>query len=397
MRIRRLGAAVTALVLVFGVTTTSQAQNIDFLVSELTQRASQFAAGYTLFGPVQTGRLRQRAKKNFNFVLTAGQCYRIIGVGDTNVRDLDIFLRVRNTTVAEDTATDNFPVVTFCPPATTRVQVRVLMFAGSGEFALGVFNGPPDGGQVVQPQVDTAAMTQRLASVAAANAPGYVGLGQPVIGRLAASAGQTVNVQLQPGACYKFIAVGGAGVQDLDLHVEAGGQRVASDTARDDTPIASFCSPRPQVAQVQVYMYQGTGGFAFQAFQSGNGNPGPLPPVVGNDYLSNRMREISTRYAAGRTPVSPLMRGNLSTSQTQDFSVALQAGRCFTVVGVGDPSVTDLDMFLFDQNGTQVTQDQATDNFPILQVCPNVPGNFRVQVKMYSGYGSFGLQVFGQN
>jgi hypothetical protein len=143
-------------------------------------------------------------------------------------------------------------------------------------------------------------------------------------------------------------------------------------------------------------MYRGNGGFAYQTFQSGGGGPIAFAPNLGpNDFLSNRMREIAGRYAQGRAPVSPLMRGNLQTSQTQDFSVALAAGRCYTVVGVGEPSVTDLDLFLFDQNGTQVAQDQATDNFPIVQVCPSVPGNNRVQVKMYSGYGAFGLQIFG--
>jgi hypothetical protein len=386
-----------ALALVFGTSASSHAQsNIDFLVGELTTRASQFAAGFTLFGPVQTGRLRRSGKKNFNFVLTSGQCYRVIGVGDSNVQDLDIFLRVRNQTVAQDVARDNFPVVTFCPQVTTRVQVRVVAYQGQGEFALGVFNGAPGQDQVVSPQAEGPALMQRLASVASANAPGYVGIGQPIFGQLAQNAGQLVNVQLQQGVCYKFIAVGGNGVQDLDLHVNFGNQRVAADTATDAIPIASYCAPRSQSVQVQVFMFRGAGGFSYQTFQSGAPVHAPPPPVVGgNDFLSNRMREIAGRYAGGRIPISPLMRGNLTTSQTQDFSVPLVAGRCYTVVGVGEPSVTDLDMFLFDGNGTQVAQDQATDNFPIVQTCPNVPGNFRVQVKMYSGYGAFGLQVFG--
>jgi hypothetical protein len=395
MRIRRLGAAVLALGLVVGTSRSSFAQsNIDFLVSELTQRATQFAAGFSLFGPVQTGRLRTNAKKNFNFVLTAGQCYKIIGVGDTNVRDLDIFLRVRNQNVAQDTATDNFPVVSYCPTTTTRVQVRVLMFAGQGEFALGVFNGPPDGLGIPLPQANGAQMVQRLASVAAQNAAGFVGLGAPITGQLAQAGTTTINVPLRQGACYKFIAVGGPGVTDLDIQVNANGRQVAQDTATDDFPIASYCAPIPQTVQVQILMYRGNGGFAYQTFQSGGLQP-PPPVVGGNDFLSNRMREISGRFASGRLPVSPLMRGSLQTSQTRDFSVGLQTGHCYTVVGVADPSVTDLDLFLFDQNGTQVAQDQATDNFPIVQACPSVPGNYRIQVKMYSGYGSFALQVFG--
>ena len=72
MRIRSLGAAVAALGLVLGTSGPSHAQsNIDFLVGELTQRASQFAAGYNLFGPVQTGRLRTRGKKKVIFASDA--------------------------------------------------------------------------------------------------------------------------------------------------------------------------------------------------------------------------------------------------------------------------------------------------------------------------------------
>ena len=246
----------------------------------------------------------------------------------------------------------------------------------------------------MSPVANNAAMTQKLAGVVAANTQGYMALGAPILGQLAQDAGQTVNVPLQQGTCYRFIAAGGVGVTDLDLHVNVNGQRVAADTATNDTPIASYCAPGQQTAQVQVFMYRGNGGFAFQAFQRNQGQVVQIAPG-GGDFLTNRMREISGRYASGRAPVSPLMRGNLQTSQTQDFSVALQSGHCYTVVGVGDPSVTDLDLFLFDGMGTQVAQDQATDNFPIVQTCPSVPSNFRIQVKMYSGYGAFGIQVFG--
>jgi len=401
MRIRSL-PAILAATLVTGVSVSSEAQsNLDFLVSQLNQRAGQFAAGMTLFGPVQTGRLRTRRQKQFNFVLNGGQCYKVIGVGDATVQDLDLFVRVRNQTVAEDTATDNFPVVSFCPAVTTRVTVRVLMFAGQGEFALGIFNGNGNGGVVPPPvvsAVDPNALVQRLASVASRNAAGFFALGNPTVGSLQQNASRSISVPLSQGLCYKFIAVGGAGVQDLDIHVNVNGGRVAEDTATDDFPVASYCAPTNQVASVQVFMYRGTGGFAYQTFQSNSGRPTVVvQPVVqgGGDFLANRMREISSRYASGRSPVSPLLRGNLSTSATQDFSVSLQSGHCYTVVGVGEPSVSDLDMFLFDQNGTQIAQDQATDNFPIVQVCPSVPGSYRVQVKMYSGYGQFGLQVFG--
>lgn len=121
----------------------------------------------------------------------------------------------------------------------------------------------------------------------------------------------------------------------------------------------------------------------------------PTATADPNDYVATRMTQIYAQYGGGRSPVSPIQRGNLATGATQDFSVTLQAGHCYTIIGVGVPTVTDLDMFIFDPAGTQVAQDQATDNFPIVQACPTVAGAFRVQVKMYAGSGEFGVQVFG--
>ena len=134
---------------------------------------------------------------------------------------------------------------------------------------------------------------------------------------------------------------------------------------------------------------QPQGGTAFPM----TGMPGM--PMAGGDFLQNRMNEIYARFGQGRQPVSPLFRGNLATGQTQDSSVTLMAGHCYTLIGVGAATVTDLDLFLFDQNGTQVAQDQATDNFPIVTNCPPVGGAYRVQAKMFTGSGEFGLQVFG--
>lgn len=121
----------------------------------------------------------------------------------------------------------------------------------------------------------------------------------------------------------------------------------------------------------------------------------PTATADPNDYVGTRMQQIYAQYGGGRQSVSPIQRGNLATGATQDFSVTLQAGHCYTIIGVGVPTVTDLDMFIFDPAGTQVAQDQATDNFPIVQACPTTAGAFRVQVKMYAGSGEFGVQVFG--
>ncbi|MEM9191057.1 MAG: hypothetical protein AAGF12_17870 [Myxococcota bacterium] len=124
----------------------------------------------------------------------------------------------------------------------------------------------------------------------------------------------------------------------------------------------------------------------------------PTPPVAPGDHIGQQMSLRAGQFAEGMEPATPLFRGTLETGDNQDYQAVLQAGRCFKVVGVGGPSVSDLDLFLFDPNGVQVQQDTATDAYPVLglthQICPTAPGAYRVQVRMYAGEGEFGVQVF---
>jgi hypothetical protein len=89
----------------------------------------------------------------------------------------------------------------------------------------------------------------------------------------------------------------------------------------------------------------------------------------------------------------------LQHRQEADFQTTLEAGRCYRVIGVGDQSMSDLDLFIFDENGNQIAQDVATDNFPVLglgdnMVCPRWTGPFIIRARAYSGTGQFGLQLF---
>jgi hypothetical protein len=121
------------------------------------------------------------------------------------------------------------------------------------------------------------------------------------------------------------------------------------------------------------------------------------PPAPG-DAIGAQMHTRAQQFAEGMEPGTQLFRGTLQTGENQDYQAVLQAGRCFKIIGVGAPTVTDLDLFLFDPNGVQVQQDTATDAYPVLglstPICPDQAGAYRVQVRMYAGSGEFGVQVW---
>jgi len=104
------------------------------------------------------------------------------------------------------------------------------------------------------------------------------------------------------------------------------------------------------------------------------------------------------QFAQGTEPSTPIFRGTLNTGQHQDYQAVLQSDRCFKIIGVGGAGVTDLDLFLFDPQGTQMQEDTATDAYPVLglnhAICPDLAGSYRVRVRMFEGGGEFGVQVF---
>jgi hypothetical protein len=138
---------------------------------------------------------------------------------------------------------------------------------------------------------------------------------------------------------------------------------------------------------------------------AGEAEPPPPQPestaeeeVDPGDAIAVEMQTRAQQFAEGMSPATPLFRGTLATGATQDYQAVLQGGRCFKVVGVGGPGVTDLDLFLFDPNGVQVLQDTASDSYPVLglthPICPDTAGAYRVQVKMFAGTGEFGVRVY---
>lgn len=123
------------------------------------------------------------------------------------------------------------------------------------------------------------------------------------------------------------------------------------------------------------------------------------PPPDFGPYLVEQMNLRHRQFAAGMDPVMPPATGELATNQTQNYSVPLERGRCYKIIGVGAPSVVDLDLKLYDPSNTQVDQDIATDNFPVIglqrPLCPAQSAQYRLEVIMYTGGGPYMVQVFG--
>ncbi|MCS6797408.1 MAG: hypothetical protein NZ898_02565 [Myxococcota bacterium] len=119
----------------------------DPLDAEMLRRVALFAPNMIAATPMQRGRLSTGESQDFQAVLQAGHCFRIVAVGGQGVTDLDLFLfDPAGVQVQQDTAVDAYPVLglnaPICPERAGAYRVQVRMFAGAGEFGVQVYRTP---------------------------------------------------------------------------------------------------------------------------------------------------------------------------------------------------------------------------------------------------------------
>ena len=84
------------------------------------------------------------------YVPRAGDCFRVVSVGDSHIEDLDLLLRTPDgEPVAGDLTHDKFPVLPpygpLCLDEPGLYLLEVSVFKGSGRYAVQVWGGEPAG------------------------------------------------------------------------------------------------------------------------------------------------------------------------------------------------------------------------------------------------------------
>ena len=90
--------------------------------------------------------------------------------------------------------------------------------------------------------------------------------------------------------------------------------------------------------------------------------------------------------------------GALDDDATDLFTVTLQAGYTYALVGVCDEDCSDIDLSLLDGYGNLVVEDIEVDDAPVIEFTVTASGDFTLGVEMYEcsvepcyyGVGLFG-------
>lgn len=134
---------------------------------------------------------------------------------------------------------------------------------------------------------------------------------------------------------------------------------------------------------------------AANAEETTPGIASPHLPRAQETRLRERMARAHERMGRSRPASTSLVWGQLGTGQTQAFNATLTQGVCYTVIAAAATADQELDLVLYDHDGEEVERVRSTEWAVALELCPPEQSLYRIVVRMYSGSGSFALQVFG--
>jgi hypothetical protein len=113
-------------------------------------------------------------------------------------------------------------------------------------------------------------------------------------------------------------------------------------------------------------------------------------------YLKRASKTLSDK---GYEQTHETQIGSLADDDNESFNLTLHAGTTYALVGVCDNDCSDLDMVLYDADGSQVDSDVQTDDVPIVQVTPRETQRYRVKVMMATCKTNpcwYGIGVYGK-
>jgi len=95
-------------------------------------------------------------------------------------------------------------------------------------------------------------------------------------------------------------------------------------------------------------------------------------------------RGYSIRDIAGR---------HLRQGHYRTYNRFLYSGNCYAIVSVGDNSVRDLDLRVYDRRWNYLGGDRDYDKSAVVEFCPRYSGTYRFRTRMYRGSGHFRMII----
>jgi hypothetical protein len=116
--------------------------------------------------------------------------------------------------------------------------------------------------------------------------------------------------------------------------------------------------------------------------------------------VSARLKQKpAAAWSRGMSTVGEPQTGSLGSEASARFSLHLVAGHSYAVAGLCDTDCHDLDLRLFDPEGTEVNADVESNDAPVVLVVPRRSGTYQVRAYMAECRAdacTFGIQLYAR-
>ncbi|MBK8171789.1 MAG: hypothetical protein IPK60_15775 [Sandaracinaceae bacterium] len=371
--------------------------------------------GFQPVGPaIHNSNLAESGLIAYAVAAQQGACYAFVAIGERPNQDINIVVTDPGARqIGFDVRPDNHPWAVACPGVAGRVSTRVQMQSGSGGFYYTVYQGPSAqqvnlseffGGpsQTVQTATIDTTTSGRVDELGTRlSGQGFRRVVDPIGFVMQDRQERMLPLNLDSRYCYSFATFGGPGARDTDVYLMDGGNNeLATDHGTGLDSAVEYCPQQTGSYQLKVTMYAGSGplfmaGFA-RAAQAATPTPTPAStPVVSGEATAGAGLEDNFRLldsdmrARGYETFGEQTRGELASGTERSLSIALEGGKCYAILAVGDNGVRDLDLILSDSRDREVDRDVEENPRPIVRVCPTSSGTYTMHLRMFNGQGHF--------
>ncbi len=369
------------------------------LDNRLESEAEIYAPDMNRVGIVHSGDIVNKKPLWFDVQLAKGVCYKFIAVGGAGIDDLDIELKktkANKQVMSKDTTDDDAPIAAHCADASDPAVIK-LASLGSGSYSFAVYAGASAEAGATAGYED---LVNAMQKAFAGTGDGYEPAGSMETVVLGDQTEAGFDLKMASDRCYGLLVVGLGDVAALSMTVTGDGNKLASATKSQSTLFVEHCPDSDVVAVVKIASISGQGPAAYQAFSKPSDVDQVFIPIGGlsNSFIAKAIRKMHGKSGKYRPAVTDMLSGDLDTAKTRTFDVELKGDKCYTILAAGNPSVKELHVKLTSPIGEEIAsgKDQGSKVVVHTTPCPKWNGTYKLEVKMFMGYGEFGVQVFGE-
>jgi hypothetical protein len=207
---------------------------------------------------------------------------------------------------------------------------------------------------------------------------------------------RTERVTLPAETCLHWVALGSAGITDLDaaLYTQDGSLAIDDDNS-DARPTLTACTgPTPQTVYLRLLSYQGGGAFLAVMFMrpARAEDAAHLLPSPGvEDALGELARTLSKRGFVDRADVLEL---SLGAEEELRIAVPAEAGRCYAVLVDPSQGLEELSLRVLDPVGHELANGLAESGPAGVQWCSRETSEASMLLRATRGAGLARLMRF---